>query len=208
MAHAHINHSNIHFKWSKNIPPVLAVKSGAELDFDLKDGFNNLVRPGTTAAQLLDLDTSQTDPAFGPVAVEGAEPGDVLRVDILELTPAPYGWTAVFPGFGLLRDEFPGPHLNMWDLSTVGEGYAEFRKGIRVPTPALPGCHGPRARARRRVEHDSALRLGRATSTASTSPRDRVSISPYKFPAPSLAVATGMLPRGTARSAVLPSRPQ
>ncbi|KAF5123585.1 hypothetical protein E5D57_011500 [Metarhizium anisopliae] len=76
MAHAHINHSNIHFKWSKNIPPVLAVESGAELNFDLKDGFNNLIHPGTTAAQLRDLDTSQTDPAFGPVAVEGAEPGD------------------------------------------------------------------------------------------------------------------------------------
>lgn len=142
MAHAHINHSNIHFKWSKNIPPVLAVESGAELNFDLKDGFNNLIHPGTTAAQLRDLDTSQTDPAFGPVAVEGAEPGDVLRVDILELTPAPYGWTAVFPGFGLLSDEFPGPHLNVWDLSTIAEGYAEFKKGIRVPTQPFLGVMG------------------------------------------------------------------
>ncbi|TWU76618.1 hypothetical protein ED733_008175 [Metarhizium rileyi] len=142
MAHAHINHSNIHFKWSNNIPPVLTVKSGTELSFDLRDGFNNLVHPKTTAAELPGLDFSQTDPAFGPVSIEGAEPGDVLRVDILELTPAAYGWTAVFPNFGLLSDEFPGPHLKVWDLSTISEGYAEFKEGIRVPTQPFLGVMG------------------------------------------------------------------
>ncbi|KHN98039.1 acetamidase/formamidase [Metarhizium album ARSEF 1941] len=142
MAHAHINHSNIHFRWSKNLSPVLTVKSGAELDFDLRDGFNNLVGPDTTAAQLPSLDYSQVDPAFGPVAIEGAEPGHVVRVDILELTPAPYGWTAVFPDFGLLSDEFRGPHLKIWDLTTVSEGYAEFNKGIRVPTRPFLGVMG------------------------------------------------------------------
>lgn len=142
MVHAHINHSNIHFKWNKNIPPVLTVKSGTELNFDLKDGFNNLVHPNITAAELPGLDTSQTDPAFGPVAIEGAEPGDVLRVDILELTPAPYGWTAIFPNFGLLSDEFPGPHLKIWDLSTISEGYTEFKEGIRVPTQPFLGVMG------------------------------------------------------------------
>ncbi|OAQ69036.1 acetamidase/formamidase [Pochonia chlamydosporia 170] len=142
MAHAHINHSNIHLKWSNKIPPVLTVESGTELNFDLKDGFNNLVHPKTTAAELPGLDTSQTDPAFGPVAVQGAEPGDVLRVDILDLTPAAYGWTAVFPNFGLLSDEFPGPHLKIWDLSTISEGYAEFKEGIRVPTQPFLGVMG------------------------------------------------------------------
>jgi acetamidase/formamidase len=142
MAHAHINHSNIHFKWSKNIPPVLTVRSGSELSFNLKDGFNNLVHANTTSAELPGLDASQADPAFGPVAIEGAEPGDVLRVDILQLTPAPYGWTAILPKFGLLSDEFPGPHLKIWDLSTISEGYSEFKEGIRVPTQPFLGVMG------------------------------------------------------------------
>ena len=109
--HVHVNHSNIHLKWSRNIAPVLTVKSGSELTFDLRDGYNNLITPNTKPSDLPGLDTSQADPAFGPVVVEGAEPGHVLRVDILELTPAAYGWTAILPNLGLLKDEFPGPHL-------------------------------------------------------------------------------------------------
>ncbi|KAG6032926.1 hypothetical protein E4U41_007084 [Claviceps citrina] len=142
MAHVHVNHSNVHLKWSRSIAPVLTVKSGAELKFDLRDGYNNLITPGSKPSDLPGLDASQADAAFGPVAVEGAEPGDVLRVDILGLTPAAYGWTAILPNFGLLKDEFPGPHLLFWDLSTVAEGYAEFKKGIRVPTQPFLGIMG------------------------------------------------------------------
>lgn len=137
-----ISQSNIHFKWSKSIEPVVTVKSGTELEFDLRDGFNNLITPDTKPEQLPNLPFSQADPAFGPVAVEDAQPGDVLRVDVLGLTPASYGWTAVFPGFGLLSDEFPGPHLKIWDLSTISEGYVEFKKGVRVPTQPFLGVMG------------------------------------------------------------------
>ncbi|KAJ6444606.1 acetamidase/formamidase [Purpureocillium lavendulum] len=142
MAHAHITPSNIHLKWSKNIPPALTVASGSELTFELRDGLNNQITPATTLADLPGLDSAQADPAFGPVFVEGAEPGDVLRVDILELTPAPYGWTAILPGFGLLADEFPTAQLKIWDLGTIDKGYAEFKKGIRVPTRPFLGVMG------------------------------------------------------------------
>ena len=142
MAHAHITPSNIHLKWSKNIPPALTVPSGTALTFALHDGLNNQITPTTTAADLGSLDFAQADPAFGPVFVEGAEPGDVLRVDILELTPAAHGWTAILPNFGLLSDEFPEPQLKLWDLSTVAEGYAEFKPGVRVPTRPFLGVMG------------------------------------------------------------------
>ncbi|GJN80704.1 hypothetical protein PLIIFM63780_004232 [Purpureocillium lilacinum] len=142
MAHAHITPSNIHLKWSKNIPPALTVRSGSELTFELRDGLNNQITPATTQADLPGLDSAQADPAFGPVFVEGAEPGDVLRVDILELTPARYGWTAILPGFGLLSDEFPTGQLKIWDLTTIDKGYALFKKGIRVPTRPFLGVMG------------------------------------------------------------------
>ncbi|KAK2595315.1 hypothetical protein QQS21_006971 [Conoideocrella luteorostrata] len=142
MAHPHINHANIHLRWSKNILPVLNIRSGAEVDFELRDGFNNQITPTTKPSELPGLDPGQADPAFGPVAIEGAEPGDVLRVDILELKPAAYGWTAILPNFGLLSDEFPGPHLKVWDLSTISDGYTEFKPGIRVPTQPFLGVMG------------------------------------------------------------------
>lgn len=121
---------------------MLTVKSGSEVTFDLRDGYNNLITPSSKPDDLPGLDTTQADPAFGPVAVEGAEPGHVLRLAILELTPAAYGWTAILPNFGLLKDEFPGPHLRFWDLSTISEGHAEFKEGIRVPTQSFLGVMG------------------------------------------------------------------
>lgn len=144
MASAQITHSNIHLKWSRNIPPVLTVSSGTELTFSLRDGLNNQITPenSATGSKLPELRFEEADPAFGPVAIEGAEPGDVLRIDVLELTPGAYGWTAILPGFGLLADEFPDPQVKIWDLSNVSKGYTEFKKGIRIPTRPFLGVMG------------------------------------------------------------------
>ena len=92
--------------------------------------------------------------------VAGALPGDTLQIDVLSVRTAPWGWTALIPGFGLLADEFPEPALKIWTLpnpdSDEGEGqggYAWFdeKRGIRVPlrpfmgemgvAPGEPGAH-------------------------------------------------------------------
>ena len=52
----------------------------------------------------------------GPIAVSGAEPGDVLKVEILAIDTDTFGSTAVFPGFGLLGDLFQDPFLVTWGL--------------------------------------------------------------------------------------------
>lgn len=128
-----IGHHNIHLRWTNKLEPVLSVASGSEVTFDLKDGANNQITPENAQNGMPEVDTSLIDPAFGPVAVEGAEPGDVLRVDILELTPAAYGWTGLFPNFGLLSDEFTESTVKIWDLTTIEKGYTEFKPGIKIP---------------------------------------------------------------------------
>ena len=50
----------------------------------------------------------------GPVYVEGAEPGDALKVTIRQFMPSGVGWTANIPGFGLLADQFTEPALHIW----------------------------------------------------------------------------------------------
>ncbi|KAG5925307.1 hypothetical protein E4U42_004426 [Claviceps africana] len=132
MPHACVNHSNICPKWSRNTAPVLTVKSGSEITFHLRHGYNNLITPISLPSDLRGLDTNQKVPIFGPVAVEGAIPGHVLRVDILELTTAVCGWTAILLNSGLLKDEFPGPRLRIWDLI----------EGIRIPTLPFLGVMG------------------------------------------------------------------
>ncbi|KAB5535284.1 hypothetical protein GE09DRAFT_1063345 [Coniochaeta sp. 2T2.1] len=125
MAHSfHIHPANSHLKWSNSLTPALTVASGSTVTFDLLDGGHNQIRPDNASTALRDFDFSMTDPAFGPVFVEGAEPGDVLKVEFLSLEPGDYGWTAVFPGFGLLADDEDikavTPSLKIWDLTREG----------------------------------------------------------------------------------------
>ena len=56
-------------------------------------------------------------PLAGPIAVEGAEPGDTLAVEVLDLHTEGWGWTAILPGLGLLPDDFPDAHLRVFDIS-------------------------------------------------------------------------------------------
>jgi acetamidase/formamidase len=144
MAHSfHVHSSQDHLKWSRSIKPVLSVPSGSEISFDLKDGGNNQIRPDNQDNAVQTFNFALTDPAFGPVYIESAEPGDVLRVDFLELTPGAYGWTAIFPGFGLLADEFPEPQLKMWNLTEAPKsGRAKFKDGIYVPFRPFLGVAG------------------------------------------------------------------
>jgi acetamidase/formamidase len=77
----------------------------------------------------------------GPVFVKDARPGDVLAVEILELRPGDWGWTAIIPGFGLLADEFPDPWLR---ISAVDGGArrVRFSDGVTLPFEPFPGTIG------------------------------------------------------------------
>lgn len=154
MAHSfHISPSQGHFKWDNALAPALTIPSGADISFDLKDGGNNQVRPDNASTALSTFSFAQADPAFGPVYVEGAAPGDMLKVEINALTPAAYGWTAIFAGFGLLTADFPEQqHVKIWDLaedalrpSTTGNPgprRAVFKPGISVPVRPFLGVMG------------------------------------------------------------------
>lgn len=87
----------------------------------------------------------------GPVAIAGAEPGDTLIVDVVDVAPAAWGWTACGPGEGggLLQDELDDWIMHVWDLRNGST--AVFAPGIEVPlapfcgvmgvAPAEPGRH-------------------------------------------------------------------
>jgi acetamidase/formamidase len=68
------------------------------------------IAPGETSgiADVSRLYFAKVNPVTGPVFIEGAVPGDVLKVTLLSFAPWGWGWTANIPGFGLLADEF-GP---------------------------------------------------------------------------------------------------
>jgi acetamidase/formamidase len=81
------------------------------------------------------------NPITGPVYVRGAEPGEVLAVEILELRPRDWGWTAIIPGFGLLADEFTEPWLRISQVDGR-RGRVSFADDISLPFAPFPGTIG------------------------------------------------------------------
>ena len=127
-----------HLAWDPAIPPVASVASGDVVEFDCLDASNGQITAAATTATLDTLVFDQVDQVTGPVEVTGAEPGDTLQVDLLDFTPADWGWTASIPGFGLLADEFPDGHLKITRL-TPGADRAEFWPGVTVPLAPFCG---------------------------------------------------------------------
>ena len=126
-----------HLAWDPAIEPVASVGSGDVVEFDCLDASNGQITADSTTATLETLVFDQVDQVTGPVAVEGAEPGDTLQIDLLELVPADWGWTASIPGFGLLADDFPDAHLKITHLPA--QGPVEFWPGIRLPLAPFCG---------------------------------------------------------------------
>jgi acetamidase/formamidase len=144
----HVARDQFHLAWDPAIPPIETVSSGAVIELDMLDAGGGQLTADSTVADLANLDFSRVDQVNGPIAVDGADPGDSLQVDLLEFEPADWGWTASIPGFGLLADDFPDPAYRVTAVPGVGER-AEFLPGIRVPVAPFCGevgvapAHGP-----------------------------------------------------------------
>ena len=105
----------------------------------------------STVADIAKLDFGKVNPVAGPVYVEGAEPGDAIKVTLLHFAPSGWGWTANIPGFGLLADQFKDPALHIWKYDAQTLAPAMYGPGGRVPlkpfcgtiglAPAEPGLH-------------------------------------------------------------------
>ena len=149
---AHTIHaSEHHLGWDNALPPVRHVHPGESVEIEVLDASGGQIRRDSTAGDLARLDFARVNPVTGPLFVEGAEPGDALRITVLEIAPSGWGWTANVPGFGLLADDFPGPALHLWSYDEQALSPAMYQAGGRVPlrpflgtigvAPAEPGTH-------------------------------------------------------------------
>jgi len=137
-----IHGAHRHYGWDNSIPPVETVAPGATLRFECNDAGNNHFRPDSTVADVATLDFTRVNPITGPVFVDGAEPGDALKITIGDFEPTGAGWTANIPGFGLLADQFAEPALHMWSYDAGGSAPALYGPGGRVPLKPFAGTIG------------------------------------------------------------------
>ena len=129
-----------HNRWHPDIPPVLRIDPGDEAILDTLDALDCQITPaGVADAPRWDLNAAH--PLTGPVWVNGAEEGDLLEVEILDIIASNTGWTAQLPGFGFLRDLFPEPHLVRWHLAS-GFANSPDLPGVRIPEASFPGVIG------------------------------------------------------------------
>ncbi len=124
-----------HNRWHPDIPPVVRCKPGDEVVLETRDAFDGQITPGTMPEQVGMLNLAVVHPLTGPVFVEGAEPGDLLVAEVLEVAPPPFAYTVQVPGFGFLRDEFPDPYIAKWEIA---EGWAISPDLPRIRIPGAP----------------------------------------------------------------------
>jgi formamidase len=135
----HVHPERYHHGWSNAFPPALEVAPGSDVHLTVRDASGGQLGETSTVADVGNVDFARVNPVSGPIAVTGARPGDVLSVEILELAPSGWGWTAIIPGFGLLADEYPDPWLR---ISTVSREGVRFSDRITLPFAPFPGTIG------------------------------------------------------------------
>jgi acetamidase/formamidase len=124
-------------------PPVVRINPGDTVVLETMTGAHNQIVPGVTIEQInkIRLDNPGRGPhtVTGPIYVEGAEPGDILRIRINRIVPRPYASNQNLPGFaGLFPKEFPQGQIKYFYLD-VKNMKMEFAPGIVVPLRPFPG---------------------------------------------------------------------
>jgi acetamidase/formamidase len=128
-----------HSVWDRSLPPRLRIEPGDQVAFECTDASGGQVRPGMTTEEFLAIDRTRIHALTGPVWIEGAEPGDVLQIDVLATRHAGWGWSSIVEGLGFLNDRFREPYLFHWQLD--GESTSSLVLAV-VPVRPFLGVMG------------------------------------------------------------------
>lgn len=130
-----------HNRWHPDIPPVMKVDPGQVIGLETRDALDGQVTSRSTIADIGRLNFNVVHPLTGPVHVNGAQPGDLLEVTLVEIEAQPFGFTTQAPGFGFLRDIFTEPHLVRWEIAN-GFATSPDLPGVRIPGAPFMGVIG------------------------------------------------------------------
>lgn len=212
--------------------PILTVKSGAVVQIDggggnrwgegdafawTKENGITLTPAQTQAVREIDRVVKETQRyagiqnghlLVGPIAVEGAMPGDTLEVRILSVEPRiPYGTVGMRPGRGGIPDDVPKPFMRVVKLD-LERRVGLFEPGIEVPLAPFMGVMGvlPADSEGSNRRSGPPGRFGGNRTARNWSPARRCSC-PSTTPAPCSSPAIRMRRRATARSRSTQSKP-
>ncbi len=136
----HLHDEQVHFTWDAGNQPVLSIDSGDTVVVWTRDVSDNQIKPDSDTSVIDGLDWDRVYPLSGPIAIDGAQPGDTLAIEILDIHTQGWGWTAILPGLGLLPEDFPNAYLRVFDLSHGDVAY--MRDDIAIPLEPFLGTMG------------------------------------------------------------------
>lgn len=137
-----------HNRWHPDIPAIVSVNPGDVFRIECKDWTDGQIKNDDSPDDVRDVDLTVVHVLSGPIHVNGAEPGDILVVDLLDigaLQGDEWGFTGIFArenGGGFLTDHFPNAAKAIWDIQGI---YTSSRHipGVRfagITHPGLIGC--------------------------------------------------------------------
>ena len=141
MTHRHTIHSQ-HYGWDNSLSAAISIAPGETLEFEVQDASGGQFTRDSGDADVASLDFSRVNPVVGPVYIDGAQPGDILRVSVLGFVPSGWGWTANIPGFGLLAEDFREAALRIWHYDAHSLSPCAFGASARVPLKPFTGTIG------------------------------------------------------------------
>ena len=144
-----------HNRWHGDIPAQVTVKPGDSFRVECREWFDGAIHNDDSAEDVLNAPLPGVHVLSGPIAVEGASPGDLLIVDILDVGPVPqedtgpysgqgWGYTGVFAtqnGGGFLTEQFPDAYKVIWDFRG-GVATSRHVPGVSFTGIVHPGLMG------------------------------------------------------------------
>ena len=130
------DNENIHNRWHPDVPMVAWVNPGDDFIVETYDWTGGFIKNNDSADDVRDIDLSIVHFLSGPIGVKGAEPGDLLVVDLFDVGPmkdSQWGFNGFFSkqnGGGFLTDHFPLAQKSIWDF-----------KGMYTSSRHIPGVN-------------------------------------------------------------------
>ena len=132
-----IGRDEIIWAFGPDLEPVLEVDPGETVTFETNDCFTGQIRSEDDL--VTDIDLERINSATGPVAIRGAEPGDSLIAEILDVRPIDVGFACLIPGFGQLIEQVESPVTRLF---RVEDGWIEMNERVRFPAKPMVGVVG------------------------------------------------------------------
>jgi amidase len=132
-----VSRDEVIWAFGPDLEPVLEVEPGATVRLETNDCFSGQIR--SEEDLVTEIDFERVNSATGPIAVRGAEPGDSLIVEILDVSPIEWGVATLIPGYGQLIDKVQAPVTRLFK---VEDGWVEMNDRVRFPARPMVGVVG------------------------------------------------------------------